>query len=207
MGEEQASVQAAADVVARVPGRPRSEAAHDAIVAAALALTRAVGYDAVTMEGIAATAGVGKATVYRWWNSKDEVIAEALQRLLKGVPVPDTGTVREDLLAVQRTFVGMYGNPATRTLLSGLVAAMARSHLIAQAVRGGFAGDRIDAIRTVLERGIARGEVRADVDVETAIDMVAGPLMFRYLMRGESVDEPLGTRVVDLLLSGITPRA
>ncbi|HET6764778.1 MAG TPA: TetR/AcrR family transcriptional regulator [Longimicrobiaceae bacterium] len=206
MSDAETGAAPVSDAVARSPGRPRSEAAHEAIVSAALALTRAVGYDAVTMEGIAATAGVGKATVYRRWNSKDEVIAEALQRLLRHVPVPDTGTLRGDLLAEQRVLVGMYGNPATRTLLSGLVAAMARSHLISEAVRGGFAGDRIHAIRTVLQRGIARGEVRADVDVETAIDVVAGPLMFRYLMRGEPVDEALGERVVDLALSGLVPR-
>src|SRR6476469_1608721 len=115
----------------RAPGRPRSDAAHDAILTAAIALVREVGYDAVTMDGIAARAGVGKATVYRRWASKEALVVEALGGILRAIPVPDTGTTRGDLLALLRVALAMYGDPATGMLLSGLVAAMARSAPIA----------------------------------------------------------------------------
>src|SRR4051812_47509066 len=81
-----------------VRGRPRSQQAHDAILSAAIELTRKVGYDRVSMEGIAARAGVGKATVYRRWSVKESVICEALEKLMKSLPTPDTGTTRGDLL-------------------------------------------------------------------------------------------------------------
>ena len=124
--------------LANRPGRPRSEAAHQAILAAAVALLREVGYDAVTMDGIAARAGVGKATVYRRWATKEELVVEAITSLVRAFPVPDTGTTEGDLMALMRRILAMYADPATGLLLSGLVAAKARSAPIAAAVREGF---------------------------------------------------------------------
>src|SRR3954471_22806426 len=116
----------------RGPGRPRSEAAHSAILAAAIAMVREVGYDATTMDGIAERAGVGKATLYRRWPSKEPLIADALEGIALAFPTPDTGSARGDLVEVLRGSLSMYRDPATRGLLSGLVAAMARSPMIAQ---------------------------------------------------------------------------
>src|SRR5262245_1786735 len=107
----------------RRPGRPRSEEAHGAILSAGITLTREVGYDALAMDAIAERAGVGKATVYRRWASKETLMAEALDRLVRSIPVPDTGTTEGDLLELMRITMGMYRDPATQALLSGLVAA------------------------------------------------------------------------------------
>ncbi|HSU17473.1 TetR/AcrR family transcriptional regulator [Longimicrobium sp.] len=187
-------------VETRAPGRPRSEEAHDAILGAAVALIREVGYDAVTMEGIAAKAGVGKATVYRRWKEKETLVIEAIGRIVAAIPIPDTGGAEGDLMALMRAALGMYADPASGLLLSGLVAAMARSERIAHAVRTGFDATWRAAVRQVLERAVARGELRAGLDIRLATDVIGGPLFYRYLMSGGPVDEPLAREIVSILL-------
>ncbi|HEX6747264.1 MAG TPA: TetR/AcrR family transcriptional regulator [Longimicrobium sp.] len=188
------------EAATRSPGRPRSEEAHDAILRAAVALIREIGYDAVGMEAIAARAGVGKATVYRRWKDKETLVIEAIGRIVASIPVPDTGTAEGDLMGMMRVALGMYGDPASGALLSGLVAAMARSERIAHAIRSGFEATWRDAMRAVLERGVARGELRADLDVTLATDVVSAPFFYRFLMSGAPVDEPLAREVVAVAL-------
>jgi len=189
----------------RSPGRPRSAEAHQAILTAAIALVREVGYDAVAMDAIAARAGVGKATVYRRWSTKEELVAEAIGGIVRAIPVPDTGTTAGDVLALMRIALAMYADPATGALLSGLVAAMARSAPIAAAVRDGFVASWRDAVRRVLERGVARGDLRARLDAELALDLLFGPLFHRYLLTGQRLDERLARGVVDVALRGLAP--
>ncbi|HEX8693791.1 MAG TPA: TetR/AcrR family transcriptional regulator [Longimicrobium sp.] len=189
----------------RRPGRPRSEEAHGAILEAAVALIREVGYDAVAMDAIAARAGVGKATVYRRWASKEALVVEAVGRIVRAIPVPDSGTAEGDLLLLLRSAVRMYQDPASAMLLSGLVAAMARSAPIAEAVRTGFVATWREAVRRVLERGQARGELRRGLDLELAIDLLGGALFYRYLLTGGPVDERLTRGVVDAVLRGLAP--
>jgi AcrR family transcriptional regulator len=191
----------------RRPGRPRSEEAHSAILSAAIALTREVGYDALAMDAIAARAGVGKATVYRRWASKETLVAEALEQLMRSIPIPDSGSTEGDLRVMMRDSVAMYRDPATKGLLSGLVAAMARSERIAQAVRSGFLAARRAAFRQVLERGVARGELQEGLDFELALDLLSGPLVFRMLFTGGRIDERLTRDVVEVVLRGLAPRA
>jgi AcrR family transcriptional regulator len=181
-------------------GRPRSEEAHDAILNASLALIREVGFDALAMDAIAARAGVGKATVYRRWKSKELLVVEAIGRIVRAVPDPDTGSTRDDLMALMNATLRMYADPATSALLSGLVAAMARSRPIARAVRGGFVGMRREALRRALRRAVERGELRPDTDLELALDLLSGPLLYRYLISGKEVDERLARGAVDAVL-------
>ena len=188
-------------------GRPRSDEAHNAILEAALTLTREVGYDAVTIEAIAARAGVGKSTVYRRWPSKELVIAEGVTGLVRTVAPPDTGTVEGDVLVLMRVTTAMYGDAATGLLLSGLVAAMARSDRVADAVRSGFVAVWRDATRTVLRRAIANGELRANVDIDLALDLLSGPLFYRYLMLGRPIDERFTKSVVVTVLRGLATSA
>ena len=188
-------------------GRPRSEEAHSAILEAALTLTRELGYDAVTIEAIAARAGVGKATVYRRWPSKELVIAEGVTRIVRTVAPPDTGTVEGDVLVLMRVTTAMYRDAATGLLLSGLVAAMARSRRVADAVRSGFVAVWRDATRTVLRRATVRGELRANLDIELALDLLSGPLFYRYLMLGRPIDERFTKAVVVAVLRGLAAPA
>ena len=188
-----------------VAGRPRSRAAHEAILDAAIALTREVGFDALAMDAIATRAGVGKATIYRRWKTKESLIAEALERLVRAVPVPDTGGVEDDLLTVMRGTMRMYQDPATAALLSGLVAAMARSTSIATAVRSGFVASRRNAMTRVLERGIERGELARDTNIELALDLLSGPLLYRALISGGTIDGPMIGGVVGAVVRGFAP--
>jgi AcrR family transcriptional regulator len=190
----------------RGPGRPRSEAAHQAILAAAVALVREVGYDAVTMDAIAARAGVGKATVYRRWAGKEALLSEAIQHLMSdAMRVPDTGSTPGDVRALMRVAQAMYADPATPVLLSGLVAAMARSDVIARAVRSSFVASWRDAMRAVLERGVARGDLRPATDLELALDLLSGPPLHRALIGGRRIDDAFVRGVVTVVLRGLSP--
>jgi AcrR family transcriptional regulator len=166
-----------------------------------------VGYDALAMDAIAARAGVGKATVYRRWATKETLVAEALERIVRSIPIPDTGSTEGDLRVMMRDSLNMYRDPATKGLLSGLVAAMARSERIAQAVRSGFIATRRDALRQVLERGVARGDLQKGLDFELALDLLSGPLLFRMLITGGRIDERLTRGVVEAVLRGLAPKA
>ena len=188
-----------------VRGRPRSAEAHQAILDSAISLTREVGFDALAMDAIAARAGVGKATVYRRWRSKESLIAEALGRFARAIPVPDTGSVMEDLLIVMRGTMRMYQEPATAALLSGLVAAMARSAPIAEAVRSGFVATRRRAMRHVLARGIARGELGRRANTTLALDLLSGPLLYRALISGDTIDARMIKSMVAVVLRGLAP--
>lgn len=191
---------------ARGRGRPRSAAANGAILDASIALVRELGYDAVSMDGIAARAGVGKATVYRRWDGKETLVAEAIQRLMsEAMRVPDTGATAGDVRALMRVAEGMYGDPATPMLLSGLVAAMARSERIARAVRSSFVASWRDAMRVVLARGVLRGDLRRSVDLELALDLLSGPPLHRALIGGRRIDRAFMRGVVDVVLRGLAP--
>jgi AcrR family transcriptional regulator len=207
MRRKRSSTFPAARDVPRGPGRPRSEDAHLAILRAGIALVREVGYDAVTMDGIALRAGVGKATLYRRWKSKETLIADALALIARAIPVPDTGSTRGDLVAVMRSSIAMYHDPATKGLLSGLVAAMARSSAIAEAVRSGFLAARAEVMRGVLVRGVERGDLRTDVDPHVAMDLLRGSLLVRGLLTGDRIDEPFAESAIDVVLRGLAPAA
>lgn len=164
---------------------------------------REVGYDAVTMDAIAARAGVGKATVYRRWKGKETLVAEGIAMIVSAIQVPDTGSTRGDFDMLMRAARGMYGDPATSALLSGLVAAMARSAPIARAVRTGFVATWRESVARVVERGIARGDLRRGIDLELANDLITGPLLQRFLILGQPVDERLTSDVVDAVMRGL----
>ena len=170
---------------------------------AAIAEIRAVGYDALAMEAIAARAAVGKATVYRWWSSKELLVIEAIGRIVRAIPAPDTGSVQEDVFALMRSTVGMYRDPATTGLLSGLVAAMARSEGVARAMRSDFVDVWREAMREVMRRAVARGELPAGLDLEATIHMMAGPLFYRFLMIGKPIDDRFARTVVRNVLNGL----
>ena len=184
-------------------GRPRSSLAHAAILAAAIELIREVGYDAATMEGISALAGVGKATVYRRWKTREALVAEAITGVVAAIPVPDTGHVKNDLLLLLRATVALYRDPQTVKLLSGLVGAMARSDAIAESVRSGFVAAWSDALRRVLQAGRARCELRRDFDLDLAVDVIGGSFSNRALVTGRPIDERMARALVDMVLRGI----
>jgi AcrR family transcriptional regulator len=187
----------------RGPGRPRSEETHQAILEAALEVLADGGWTGFTMQGIAARAGVGKAAIYRRWKSREAVLAAAVEGMVSEIGLPDSGSLRGDLLELMRRAVALYRGPSGRRM-PGLVSAMAQHPEVAAAVRETFLAPRRTALREVLERGVRRGELRPDIDRELALDVLGGPLFYRLLITGGPLDESLAEGTVDVMLRGLS---
>ena len=192
----------------RPMGRPRDERTDRAILEATRELIAEVGVYEFRTADLAARAGVGKGAIYRRYGSKDELITAAIASLVnEEIIVPDTGSTRGDLLVLMREAVEVYRGSGAGRLMPNLVGAMARQPELADAVRKGFLANRRAALSEVLRRGIERGDLRPDVDVELALDVLAGPLFYRLLITGGPIDERLAQGVADLILRGFAPGA
>jgi AcrR family transcriptional regulator len=185
-----------------VVGRPREVRLDGAIRAATLELVAEVGIHDFRMDDVAERAGVGKAAIYRRYRSKDELVTATVAALVSEITVPDTGSTREDLLALMREAVEVYSDPVKAGIMPSLVGAMPQRPELARAVRDGFLAQRRAALRAVLDRGVARGDLRADLDVELALDVLGGPLFYRLLITGGPIDADLAEGVAELILRG-----
>lgn len=196
----------------RPMGRPRDERADRAILSAALELMAEHGVDGLRTDDVADRAKVGKATIYRRYRSKEELVAAAVGDLVSEIAVPHEGptraegSTREDLLALMRGAVDLYSGALAAGLMPSLVAAMRKRPELARTVREGFVAGRRAALREVLERGVARGDLAADLDFELALDVLAGPLFYRLLITGGPIDDQLAQGVVELILTGFAPK-
>jgi AcrR family transcriptional regulator len=188
-------------------GRPREERADRAILQAALELMAEQGVRDLRMDEVADRAGVGKATIYRRYRSKEELVAATIATLVStSITLPDTGSTRTDLLSLMRSAVALYSGSVEAALMPSLVDAMSRDPDLARTVREAFLAGRRAALREVLERGVERGDLRADFDRELALDVLGGPLFYRLLITGGPIDEQLAEDVADLVLAGFAPR-
>jgi AcrR family transcriptional regulator len=186
-------------------GRPRDARADRAILDATLDLIAELGVHEFRTEDVAARAGVGKGAIYRRYGSKDELVTAAIAALVhEEIVVPDTGSTREDLLVLMREVVELYRGSLAARLMPNLVEAMARKPELARAVRDGFLAGRRAALADVLRRGIQRGDLRADLDLELALDVLGGPLFYRLLVTGGPIDEQLAEGVAELILRGFS---
>ncbi|MGR6914594.1 TetR/AcrR family transcriptional regulator [[Actinomadura] parvosata] len=177
-------------------GRPRSEEARKAILRAALDLCARDGYQGVTMKGIAEAAGSGRQTVYRWWQTKAQVLLEALTDVLaeQVAPTPDSGDPRADLVAfLEQTFTLARG--VAGQIVVGLMADAQSDPELSADLRARIIGPRRAALRAVL----ARGALPADVDLELAVDLVFGVMWYRLLNRHADVNEGLAEEMAALL--------
>jgi len=192
----------------RPMGRPRDERADRAILSAALELMAEHGVEGFRTDDVADRAKVGKATIYRRYRSKDELVAAAVEALVSEITVPhegltrEEGSTREELLALMRGAVDLYTGELAAGLMPSLVAAMRKSPELARTVREGFVAGRRAELREVLERGVARGDLVSDLDFELALDVLGGPLFYRLLITGGPIDERLAHGVVELILTG-----
>jgi AcrR family transcriptional regulator len=190
----------------RVIGRPRDERADRAILSATLELIAESGVHDLRVDDVAGRAGVGKATIYRRYSSKDELITAAVAGLVSEIIVPDTGRTHGDLLALMRGAVKVYRGSVEAGVMPSLVEAMSRDAELSRLVREGFLAGRRAALRAVLERGIQRGDLRVDLDIDLALDVLGGPLFYRLLITGGPIDEQLADGVVELILRGFAPQ-
>jgi AcrR family transcriptional regulator len=156
----------------------------------------------LSMDAIARRAGVGKAAIYRRYRSKDELIANAVAALVSEIEVPDTGSTRDDLLALMHDAVEVYSSAVAGSAMPSLVEAMSRDRDLAHAIREGFLAGRREALQEVLERGVERGDLRSDLDLELALDVLGGPLFYRLLITGGAIDEQLAAGITELIMRG-----
>jgi AcrR family transcriptional regulator len=190
----------------RRPGRPRSERAEHAIIEAALALFAESGVDGLCIERVAARAGVGKATIYRRWPGKEDLLLDALAALKTPLPSPRGQSVREDLIALLEAMAADSADPRrTREFALLLGEGQKYPRLLARYEQT-VVEPRREVFRQVLRRGAANGEVRADIDVDAALFMLVGAVMVRGKYEPEVICPDYAERVVDELLSGLTPR-
>jgi AcrR family transcriptional regulator len=160
---------------------PRSVRAHNDVLAATMALLDEGGLPAATVDAISARSGVSKATIYKHWPNRTAVAAEAFgRRMADAIPLPNTGNARDDLAEQVRRVSAFYAGHAGR-VFAQLLAATVADPEAAPFFRQFFLDDRRRAIGVLWDRALARGEVRPEVSVETAIDLLFGPLIFRLL--------------------------
>jgi AcrR family transcriptional regulator len=157
------------------------------------------------MDDVADRAGVGKATIYRRYRSKDELVADAVTTLVSEIAIPDTGSTRSDLLALMRQAVELYNGPLARGLMPALLEETRRNPELASTVRDQFLAGRRLALSAVLERGVRRGDLRRGLDLELALDVLGGAIFYRLLVTGAAIDERLAQGVVELILRGFAP--
>jgi AcrR family transcriptional regulator len=170
-------------------GRRRNDAAKDAILDAAFRLLSDPGTESLTIDAIAAEAGVGRQTIYRWWPSKGAVVADALARHARVVvPERDTGSFTGDLEAfLSDSFAGLEDEGLAGRLRQIVAAAQQDEHVAR--VLADFTGVRRAALRALLERGRTAGELAVDADLDMLVDMAYGVLYYRLLVGHASLDE------------------
>jgi AcrR family transcriptional regulator len=195
-----------ADAARRQTGRPRDARADRAILDATLELIAEHGVHGFRTEDVAARAGVGKGAIYRRYRSKDALVKAAVAALVREeIALPDTGSTRGDLLVLMREAVELYRSSLPARLMPKLIGAMAEHPELARAVREGFLASRRTALSEVLRRGVERGDLRPDLDLELALDLLGGPLFYRLLVTGGPLDAQLADGVADLILRGFAP--
>lgn len=183
-------------------GRPRSDRAHRAILDAFLQQLVTDGFADLRLEHVAAQAGVGKATIYRRWPSKEALALDLLMQLAAPhLAIDDVGDTRAELLAAvsnaMRAVVETPFGPVIRALLSQI----AINADLGDPFRASVVQQRRDEVARVIERGISRGDLRPDADVDVATELLVGPVYFR-LMFGGDLNQDFAERVVDSVLRG-----
>src|ERR1700679_2745979 len=191
----------------RPPGRPRSEQARLSIQSSTLKLLAQKGFSALTIEAVAAHANVGKATVYRWWPDKAALIADAFAgSTTRHLHFPDTGSVRTDMSRQMRQLVKVFRGRRGRIVSAMLGAGQSDSSLI-KAFRERFLMPRRQEAYVTLRRGIVRGELRKNVDMDLILDSLYGPIHLRFLIRHGHLIPEFVEGLCELTLGGADPRS
>ncbi len=158
------------------------------------------------VDAVAEQAGVGKAAIYRRFDSKDELVARVVSNLVSTeIAIPDTGSTAADLRVLMDEAVTLYRDTAAGPMMPALVEAMRRDPELRRLIREGFLAGRRAALAEVLRRGVERGDLDPSIDIELALDLLGGPLFYRLLITGGALDDRLAAGVVDLILKGYAP--
>jgi AcrR family transcriptional regulator len=186
----------------------RSERSRDAILTAAHELVGEVGYRKLTIEAIAARAGVGKQTIYRWWPSKGAVVLDAMLAAVSdpaALALPDTGDVHADLRGVVRAIVEELADPTLSGTSRALMIEIQEDHELAESMVERLLGPNLAAIADRLRAGQEAGQLRRDIDLPVAVEMIVGPLYHRWLLRTAPLTPAYADTVTDLAMRALAP--
>jgi AcrR family transcriptional regulator len=188
-------------------GRPRSQKAHKAVLDAAAELLLDQGLTAVSMDAVAKRAGVSKATIYRWWPTKETLALDALYTEWDTTRTRprDTGSLRGDLLTLLRPWARRVGSRPYARVIAALLTEVHTDPAFAHEYHKRVVEPRRAQARTVLQRAVDRGEIPADTNIEVALDLLYGPLYHRLLHGHAPLNDRFVKDVVDTALHGIQP--
>jgi AcrR family transcriptional regulator len=184
--------------VERPPGRPRSEEAHRAILDAAIDLFLEQGLEAMSIEGVAAKAGVGKTTIYRRWESKEELIVAAIDEVIFDVEATDTGSLRDDLIDVAVNVQTIFASSKGSRMFARMVPHVVADTPLGRAHHERIIGPRFARLEGIIARGIERGELRPDVNPEMVRALMVGPVLMWMLMH-QLTEKGIKKRAVELV--------
>ncbi|MFD3586138.1 TetR/AcrR family transcriptional regulator [Streptomyces sp. NPDC058683] len=162
-------------------------------------LLAAQGYSTLTIEGVAAAAGVGKSTIYRWWPNKEALVADALAEVFRAEEIPDRGDTRAEVREAVDMTIRNYANEDLAASLPALAAGLLPHPELMARFRETFLRRKRQNIDVVLRRGMERGDLPPDLDTELVQDLWAGAILYRRLMIGSPLDDDLAERLVELV--------
>jgi AcrR family transcriptional regulator len=168
------------------PGRPRSIQSHQAMLQATIELLAEVGFDAMSIDAIAARAGVGKTTIYRRYASKEELVADAIESVREEISIPDTGNLQGDLDALIQNAAQITLNPLGRQTVAMIIGNASSNAQFAQIYRTKYLQPRRNAFAIVLERAKARNEIPADLDSDLVFDAMSGIMLYALIFQSTS---------------------
>ena len=194
----------------RKPGRPRSAQAHKAILAATLELLAQEGFQGLSIEDIAARAGVGKTTIYRRWSSKDELVIDAIHEIQVDLTTVDTGNFRNDLVILfKAAYQGIMTHPLLPQLVLRLISEFQANPEIFQVFLTQLLIPRLQRFMYMVEQAQVRGEIRRDIDWTLALELIAGPIFMHLLITHylapsmSSSDDKWVEQMIDAVMHGI----
>ena len=194
----------------RKPGRPRSAQAHKAILKATLELLAQEGFQGLSIEDVAARAGVGKTTIYRRWPSKDELVIDAIHEVQVDLSTVDTGNFRDDLVILFKSaYKGLMTHPLLPQLVLRLISEYQANPEIFQVFLTQLLFPRFQQFKHMVEKAQARAEIRGDIDWTLALELIAGPIFFNLLItrflapQMSSSDDKWVEQMIDAVMHGI----
>ena len=186
-------------------GRPRDPGVDEAVSHAVFKVLAECGMSGFTVEKVATAAGVGKATVYRRWPSRVDLLQEIWQHVHDDFPKPDTGDLRKDLKIFVGTMAEFVSDPDRRLAISHLVAAAKVDPELGKRFES-FKRQRVEALRRVVLQAKKRGELRPGLDTDVVVEMIVAGIFFRILVAGGELNQRFADQCVDIVIDGILKR-
>lgn len=185
----------------KAAGRPRSAKSYQAMLRATLELLGEVGFDAMSIDAIAARAGVGKTTIYRRYNSKAELVADAIESIREEIEIPDTGSLQSDIDALIQNAAQITLNPLGRQTVAMIISSASSNPQFAQIYWTKYLQPRRTAFSVVLERAKARNEIQTELDADLVFDTMSGIMLYALIFQPSSESwESYIRRALNLLL-------